>query len=358
MQRIKYYDTLRFLAIFAVIALHVFQSWPNAAVSGIKLEAFSEIFKFAVPVFLMISGALLLKRDMPVNEFLKKRFARLTYPFILYMIIYVAVLLLILMNVAGFGGLERWLHNVPLNYNWYFWTIASLYLAVPILSRFVNNSTFRELEYFIAVVLVGCIFYQATLLFHIKHFIDLNFFISPIAYLILGYYLANKDFKMSANRMVTLALAVFLFATLCKMSGHIFHIPMQVIQNYEATRSMILSSYIDMGFLQILQASAVFVMFRYVYEAKDGITSKVKGFLNGKIVNRFILSVSMASYGMYLFHHTIIEPMRVYFKHIALSGSQIAILIVVFTIAIFIISWIVVLIISRIPVIGRFSGYH
>ena len=358
MQRIKYFDALRFLAIFGVVALHVFQSFKDVPLGSINVMSFIEIFEFAVPVFLMISGALLLNREMPIDEFLKRRFSRLTYPFILYMIIYAAVLFLLMSFVSGFSGLGHWLSNLPLNYNWYFWTIASLYLAVPILSRFVNNSTFRELEYFIAVVLVGCIFYQATLLFHIKHFIDLNFFISPIAYLILGYYLANKDFKMSANRMVTLALAVFLFATLCKMSGHVFHIPMQVIQNYEATRSMILSSYIDMGFLQILQASAVFVMFRYVYEAKDGITSKVKGFLNGKIVNRFILSVSMASYGMYLFHHTIIEPMRVYFKHIALSGSQIAILIVVFTIAIFIISWIVVLIISRIPVIGRFSGYH
>lgn len=147
MQRIRYYDSLRFLAIFGVIALHVFQSWPNAAIGNMELSGFSEIFKFAVPVFLMISGALLLKREMPINEFLKRRFARLTYPFILYLIIYVAVLFAIMSTVPGFESLSTWFGHIPLHYNWYFWTIAGLYLTIPILSKFINHSTFREIEY-------------------------------------------------------------------------------------------------------------------------------------------------------------------------------------------------------------------
>ena len=295
---------------------------------------------------------------MPINVFLKKRFTRLTYPFILYLIIYVGVLFVLMIYVAGFSSLGRWLANVPLNYNWYFWTIASLYLCVPILSKFVSHSTFKELEYFIIVLLAGCIFYQLTLLLSVRHFIDLNFFVSPIAYLIIGYYLANKDFKMSPNRIITIALAVFIFTTLFKMSGHILPIPMQLIENYEATRSMILSSYIDMGFLQILQASAVFVMFKYIYDARSGIYLAVSNFLNITLVNKFILSVSMASYGMYLFHHTLIEPLRVLIKGVKLSGLETSVMIVLLTVLIFVICWIIVLIINRVPVIGKFSGYH
>ena len=108
MQRIKYYDTLRFLAIFGVIALHVFQTWPNATVMNIRIDTFSEIFKFAVPVFLMISGALLLNRDITLDDFFKRRFARLTYPFILYLILYAAVLFILMSYVAGFGALSKW----------------------------------------------------------------------------------------------------------------------------------------------------------------------------------------------------------------------------------------------------------
>lgn len=73
MQRIKYYDTLRFLAIFGVIVLHVFQSFPaDASIISFKIVSLSEIFKFAVPVFLMISGALLLGRDIEIHDFLKE----------------------------------------------------------------------------------------------------------------------------------------------------------------------------------------------------------------------------------------------------------------------------------------------
>ena len=358
MQRIKYYDTLRFLAFFGVIALHVFQSFEGATLAGIKLISLSEIFEFAVPVFLMISGALLLNREMPIDEFLKRRFARLTYPFILYLIIYAVILFLLMSLFGGFSGLGKWLSNLPLNYNWYFWTIASLYLAVPILSKFVRHSSFRELEYFLAVLIFGCIFYQITLLLGIKHFVDLNFFVSPIAYLILGYYLANKDFKIPTNRIITIALILFALTTLIKMSGHVFHIPMQLIENYEATRSMILSSYIDMGLAQIIQASALFIFARFVYESKDGIYLSINNFLNGSFVSKFILSVSMASYGMYLFHHTIIDPLREVLKNLALGGSLTLLLIIVLTVSIFIICWIVVMLISKVPFIGKYSGFH
>lgn len=358
MQRIKYYDTLRFLAIFGVIALHVFQTWPNATVMNIRIDTFSEIFKFAVPVFLMISGALLLNRDITLDDFFKRRFARLTYPFILYLILYAAVLFILMSYVTGFGALSKWLVKIPFQYNWYFWTIASLYLAVPVINKFVKHSSIREIEYFIAVVLVGSIFYQVTLLLKMVHYIDLNLFISPIAYLILGYWLSRKDFKLSTNKIITIAVIFFIGSTLFKMSGHVFHIPMQLIENYEATRSMILASYIDMGFMQIVQASSLFVILRYLYESKDGIYSKIRGFLEKASINRFILSVSMASYGMYLFHHTLIEPLRVAVRKMPMTGFEICLSIVVLSVVFFIVSWIVVLIIDRIPLIGRFSGYH
>lgn len=358
MQRIRYYDSLRFLAIFGVIALHVFQSWPNAAIGNMELSGFSEIFKFAVPVFLMISGALLLKREMPINEFLKRRFARLTYPFILYLIIYVAVLFAIMSTVPGFESLSTWFGHIPLHYNWYFWTIAGLYLTIPILSKFINHSTFREIEYFLVVLLAGCVIYQLTLGFKTTIFLNLNFFVSPVAYLIIGYYLANKDFGMSANRMVSIALILFIGATLLKMAGQFHLIPMPLVEDYVAARSKIIASYVDMGVLQIVQASALFVMMRFIYESKSGIYSKVNGFLNGNLINRFILSVSMASYGMYLFHHTLIEPFGVLIQKFTLSGSQIACLIAVCSVIIFMICWIVVLLVSRIPLIGKYSGYH
>lgn len=351
--RIKYYDTLRFLAIFGVISLHVFQSFPaDTAIMSLKVISLSEIFKFAVPVFLMISGALLLGRDIDLDDFLKRRFARLTYPFILYMIIYAVILFVLMSYVTGFGDLDKWLLKLPFHYNWYFWTIASLYLAVPVINKFIRHSTFREIEYFLAILVIGCVIYQLSLLLDFTHFIDLNLFVSPLAYLILGYWLSNKQFK--SDNVLTIALIIFIGATLFKITGQNGFIPMQLIENYQATRSMILDSFIDMGLLQILQASALFLIIKHIYKS-DNI---VHGFLENSYVNRFILSVSQASYGMYLFHHTLIEPLRSVLDGFRFNGSETLILIFVGTVAIFLVCWIVVLIISRIPFIGRFSGYH
>lgn len=350
--RIKYYDTLRFLAIFGVIAIHIFQSFPaDTAIMSLKVISLSEIFKFAVPVFLMISGALLLGRDIDLEDFLKRRFSRLTYPFILYMIIYAVILFILMSYVTGFGDLDKWLSNLPLNYNWYFWTIASLYLALPVINKFVQHSSETEIEYFLAILIVGAVFYQIVLGLGLKQFIDLNLFISPIAYLILGYWLSHKDFS---NKIYKIAVIFFIGATVLKIIGQLGYIPMPLVENYEATRSLIVSSYIDMGFLQIIQASSLFLIIRFIYLTDNGIHT----FLTADVPDRFIMSVSQASYGMYLFHHTLIEPIRSILKNFTFTGSETLILIVIGTILIFVICWIVVLIISRIPFIAMFSGYH
>lgn len=352
MQRIKYYDTLRFLAIFGVIILHVFQSFPSGTcIASFKIISLSEIFKFAVPVFLMISGALLLGREIELGDFLKRRFTRLTFPFILYMIIYAVILFLLMSYVTGFGGLDKWLLKLPFHYNWYFWTIFSLYLAIPVINKFILHSSFKEIEYFLYVLVIGSIVYQIFLVLKFESFIDLNFFIGPIAYLILGYWLSHKEFS---TRVYKIAIVFFIGATLLKMSGQLGYLPMPLIENYEATRSMIVSSFIDMGFLQIIQASSLFLIIRYIYSCDNAIHS----LLTGSKVNTFILSVSQASYGMYLFHHTLIEPLRCILNKFSFTGTETLLLIVILTLIIFIVCWLAVLALSKIPIISKYSGYH
>ena len=49
---------------------------------------FHDIGDIGVAIFLMISGALLLNRDYPsLSDFLKRRFARIVYPFIFWIIL-------------------------------------------------------------------------------------------------------------------------------------------------------------------------------------------------------------------------------------------------------------------------------
>ena len=96
-ERVKYYDTLRALAIIAVVMLHIFKFWPQAEIMHFKVVYFIEITRFGVPTFLLLSGALLLNRKIDLEDFFKRRFTRLIYPFIFYLIPY-AILLYVLIN--------------------------------------------------------------------------------------------------------------------------------------------------------------------------------------------------------------------------------------------------------------------
>ena len=166
--RIKYVDALKLIGILAIISLHVFQIWDD-------FVPISEITRFGVPVFLMVTGALLLNRDIPIDSFsnvsafFKKKIVRLVYPFVFYLIIYA------LINPEPF--------NI-LGYNWYFWMIICVYLSIPIINKFVLNSSIEEIEYWVWLIVISSIILQILNVYRIKNFIDLTFFLSPITYLI------------------------------------------------------------------------------------------------------------------------------------------------------------------------------
>lgn len=72
-ERIKYYDLLKFLAIIGIIGIHTFQLWPNAEIMNIQIKYLNEFFRYGVPIFLMVSGALLLNRNIEIENYLKKK---------------------------------------------------------------------------------------------------------------------------------------------------------------------------------------------------------------------------------------------------------------------------------------------
>ena len=78
--RIYYLDVLKFISIFGVIFIHLCGFSGHSEILHFRITYFSEIFRFAVPVFLMITGTLLLNREISISDFLKKRFSRIVYP--------------------------------------------------------------------------------------------------------------------------------------------------------------------------------------------------------------------------------------------------------------------------------------
>jgi len=328
--RIEYYDNLRVLAIFGIIAIHVFQLWHHGEQAyGLYIYMFSEIVRFAVPIFLMLSGALLLNRDLELSYFLKHRLTRIIYPFLFY---FVLEFILSLFTSRTFS-FDIFTHS------WYFWMIFGVYLSVPIINKFILYASEKEIEYFLVVFTLAAIFYQITLFFKIGHYFNLNFFVAPIGYLVLGYFLSVKDFKMDKNKLMMLMVVVFLAATFVKMLETGAVVPKNFALDYAATQSQILSSWVDVSIFEILQAGSLFVIFKH---------------LNFGYFRKAIVSVSNVSYGMYLINYLIMFYITPFFTSLPHSGAEICVVIVVMSVFVFGVSWIIVFVLTNIPIIGKY----
>ena len=88
--RLQYIDLLKFSSILAIITLHAFQVWQDSQIMHINIYAFSEIVRFGVPVFVMISGALLLNREIEIKSFFKRKLIGLYghFYFFMYLLAY------------------------------------------------------------------------------------------------------------------------------------------------------------------------------------------------------------------------------------------------------------------------------
>ena len=75
-KRIFYFDQIRALAIILVVMIHVCNVFIDANTKGSfgwMVPSFTKSFcVIAVPLFLMISGALLLNRDYELKDFLSR----------------------------------------------------------------------------------------------------------------------------------------------------------------------------------------------------------------------------------------------------------------------------------------------
>lgn len=148
-ERIFYYDFLRAFAIIAVLICHVdfFFGSLDTPIKIISQMTFHDIGRIGVPIFLMISGALLLNRKYELGDFLKRRFARIIYPFIFWIILISAQILYL--NGSYTKVWNTFIGNPSIT--WYFWTLIGIYLFIPVINTFIEKYGLKGCEYFLAI---------------------------------------------------------------------------------------------------------------------------------------------------------------------------------------------------------------
>lgn len=141
MIRVKELDVLRGIAILAVIAIHVSTIQLDSGSFNIFITMFfNQATRFAVPIFLFISGFALTITDKPMNfyEFIKKRLKRIVPLYLVWCFIYMtlniitskdAISSIIIIKDVLTGAMYYHLYYVPLIIIFY----CLFFLTKPIL---------------------------------------------------------------------------------------------------------------------------------------------------------------------------------------------------------------------------------
>lgn len=348
-ERIFYFDALRALAILLVISLHAcghiaeiipFDAHTIYSFHGVFATFETNFFRIGVDLFIMLSGALLLGRDWAVGGFLKKRINRLVKPFLFWSVVFSIALILASyfipsMNfVTQFGVMDILMvfwntitFQAPGSVvYWFFWMMLGVYLLMPLLNRWINGAEMSHVEGFLIVWMIYLVL-AYSLMVPIPEVI--SFFVAPVGFAVLGYYLRYTERGIFKNHAVIWALIL---------------VP---------TIAMLLYAYslIDVDILFIFERYSVPVML-----VATGVFCLFKNseWLNNLPVSlkNIIVSVSVCSYGMYLIHSQIMMIVR---KVIYLPQNywlDFAILLL----AGFVFSWIIIYVLSKIPVLNDFIG--
>ena len=168
-----------------------------------QADFLNAVVRFAVPVFVMITGALLLHREYEIGDFLKKRLTRVVIPFLFWSLVYVWYSWY---NEEITFGSDTWANIrqefcrfVAKNGSsrticGYVYMLIGLYFFIPIIGKFVRNASEKEILYFLIVWFAVMLITQPYLSRY-NPAVDMHYFAGFAGYLVLGHYLAYKEFN-------------------------------------------------------------------------------------------------------------------------------------------------------------------
>ncbi len=210
-------DNSKILGIFAVILLHV----AAAVVIGNNIGSeywwignlYDSLVRWCIPVFVMISGALLLdpEKKEGFSEFYKKRCAKIMIPLFFWSAFYLYwthAKIIIMGNNTPFPSIiTSLLSGAPYYHMWYLYMIVSLYLFTPFFRKIIFYSTKREL-----VMLVCFTFVMASINYAYEAFytgitkLFINWFLFFIPYFFIGHLIHKTSKKISNYTLIALFL--------------------------------------------------------------------------------------------------------------------------------------------------------
>ena len=358
-KRIIYLDYLRVLAIFGVLLNHIstFCNGGTAFNSSIAMF-YNSLGRIGVPVFLMLTGILLLNNKLPIKDFIKRRYPRVIIPFLFWIGLFILFNLFVL-NPSFVG--QKAINSAVNSFfcdRWYVWLILGVYLVIPIFAAFIKGTKLEGVKYFLIIWIITSTLFTISKILDFKlYYLDLTIFTGPIGFLMLGYYLHYKEFNISPKKVVIISLLVFILFTLIKTFMAIDYLSISYSFRYYIFTE---KSHLENDIISIIQVAAFFLIVKYLPMVKSGICEKITKFCNGKRMLLLTISMSQASYGIYLCHYFFTLSIRkiLHIYNMSYTDMPGVIFIPLFTIFVLFASYGIMMILNKVPVINKLTGYH
>ena len=344
--RLIYADLLRSAAILAVLVVHVaggqLANVPVGSGTFQVLNLYDGLAHWCVPVFVMLSGMFLLdpKHAMPYPKLFFGHILRIVIALVVWGTAYALV------TQVGLRGLS-WqsvfhaLHNVLLGQThfhlWFLYMIIGLDLVTPVLRAFVRGASRGDFHWlfllaFVFASLIPTILRlrpSQTLSLYVNN-LNLHLVLGYVGYYVLGYYLKTYTLSRPAEYLVyvlgVLGAVVTVGGTawFSQRRGAL----VQTFYNYDSPNI-------------VLMSAAVFVLFRYVLGVSEERSRRQR--LSG---------VARISFGIYLVHVFFLIALN-HFGMTTLSFAP-ALSVPVLTLVVFLCSFAVAWLLSKIPFVGRY----
>lgn len=289
-------DNARIIAIFAVVLLHcaagVVSMSPFGSQSWWVGNLYDALVRWCVPVFVMISGALLLDtaKNDSIKTFYIKRMSRILIPILFWSAFFLLYTDLIAiaegsaLQIDDF--LEMIIHGVPYYHMWFLYMILSLYLFTPFFRKMIVVLSEKEINLLIFLLfLFSAINSLAAKFGLVDSKLFVNWFLSYLPYYFLGYFIRTSD-RCGSKRFW---IGLFCIAVVPTILGYYFFAKNGIIE-----ASLYIYDYLSITV--ILMSISIFYLLK-------GIT---KPFIN-KNVTRTTASLTL---GVYLVHPLILEPIQ------------------------------------------------
>lgn len=292
-----YFDILRIIACFLVIFNHSggYTAYQNAsnAVTAFVYMFFTMITRINVPVFFMISGALLLTKDVSYKEMFFKRILRICIA-----LLFASVVVYLVDNRHDWSRLDLGTFvrktlggKIRVAY-WYLYAYVGFLLMLPFMRRSVKNMTKYD---FIYLLVIHCVIFTLLPLgnyilaqigiskFSISSDFNVAFMtVKAFFYPLIGYYLENV---LDINKITTKHICMLLVAIVLGIgiaSGFTYHqgITKGYSQDFVQTFDYVI-------------AISVFVLIKCLFV-------KIKFLRNNRIVAGVVSLCGSVTFGIYL----------------------------------------------------------